>query len=288
VSDERDLPADFQPAEPGLRVRLDLAYEGTDFHGWQIQSGLRTVQGELSRMVADLLGRTESIWGAGRTDAGVHARGQVGHLTVRDGAEVARLKRALASRALDDLEILAVRQVSPDFHARFSAQARRYSYHLRLRRDIFRRHLGFHVARPLDQAAMDAAARFFLGTHDFSSFCKTQSLKPGDNECTVDLCCFEWLDDSSIFHVRADRFLHNMVRNLVGTVLEVGLGRRSPDEMPAILLARDRSQAGRKAPAQGLFLEEVTYPPELLDPAFRLPAGARATPGQASTEGETA
>ena len=97
MSDERDLPADFQPAEPGLRVRLDLAYEGTDFHGWQIQSGLRTVQGELSRMVADLLGRTESIWGAGRTDAGVHARGQVGHLTVRDGAEVARLNRLLTA-----------------------------------------------------------------------------------------------------------------------------------------------------------------------------------------------
>lgn len=250
-------------------VRIDLAYRGTDFHGWQHQRGLRTVQGELAGMLARLLGRPVLPVGAGRTDAGVHARGQVCHLLVDSEDEAERIMRALPRLTVADLQILAVCQVSPAFDARFSALARRYSYQLRFGRDIFRPHLAWEIAGDLDQDAMVAATFHFLGTHDFTSFCKASSLHADSNACEVDLCDFQWRGDSAIFHVRANRFLHHMVRNLMGTLWEVGQGRRSPSDIPAILDARERRRAGCTAPAHGLYLEEVTYPPELLDPAYR-------------------
>ena len=107
---------------------------------------------------------------------------------------------------------------------------------------------------------MDLAARHFLGSHDCASICKTKSLKPAGNVCHIDLCAFEWLEDSAIFQIRANRFLHHMVRIMVGTMVEVGEGTRLPDDIPGILEARDRSRAGRMAPPEGLFLEEVYYP----------------------------
>jgi len=255
-----------------VRLRIDLAYVGTAFHGWQVQPGLRTVQGELARGAGRLLGRPVMPVGAGRTDRGVHARGQVAHLDVADAAEAERLVRALAGAMPDDVAVTGVRAVSPDFNARLSATFRRYSYHLLLGRDLFRPHC-WQVAAPLDRAAMDRAAADVPGTHDFTSFCKAASLKDDGNVCAVDLCSFDWQDDSAILHVRANRFLHHMVRNLAGTLVEIGLGRRAGDDVPAILAARDRSRAGGMAPPEGLFLEEVGYPARLLDPAWREPAG---------------
>lgn len=255
-----------------IRLRVDLAYVGTRFHGWQEQSGgVRTVQGEIRACLERLLGQSVNVTGAGRTDAGVHARGQVCHLTVHGRSEANRVVRALAALVPEDIEIGAIREVSPDFDARFSALARRYSYHLQLRRDLFRPY-AYHVARPLDCGAMDRAAPALLGSHDFTSFCKKSSLQR-NNACRVEVCRFDWSADSAIFHVRADRFLHNMVRNMVGTLLAVGTGHRPPEAVAAILAARDRAQAGRTAPAHGLFLEEVVYPGELNDPHYRLSEG---------------
>lgn len=259
-------PDDRAPAG-ACRVRLDLAYDGSGFHGWQAQPGLRTVQGELAGLLARLLRREIVPVGAGRTDAGVHARGQVCSFTVRDGGEFARLQDALGGLAPPDVQLLAVRAVSPLFNARFCATARRYSYHLLLRPDIFRARHAVFVPGRLDRAAMDAAAAHFSGTRDFASVCKRQSLRPGGgNVCAVDRCHFEWTEDSAILHLRADHFLHNMVRAITGTLVEVGLGRRRPDDVPVILAARDRARAGRTMPARGLFLEEVSYPEVLLDP----------------------
>lgn len=271
---------------PGARrLRLDVAYDGAGFHGFQRQAGLRTVQGELMAMAARLLQREVPLVGAGRTDAGVHARGQVCSVAVRDDDEAARLIRHLPSMAPEDLQLLAVRPVSPLFNARFSATARRYSYHFLLRPDVFRRRHAFLVTARLDRGAMDAAAAHLVGTFEFTSFCKESSRREeGRQRCAVDLCRFEWRDDSAILHVRADRFLHNMVRIMAGTLLEVGLGRRRPDDIPAIIAARDRRQAGRTPPAHGLFLEEVSYPPELLDPAFAGPAPPRRGPGATDPE----
>lgn len=253
---------------PGARrVRVDLAYDGTGFHGWQGQPGLRTVQGELGAMLARLLGREIVPTGAGRTDAGVHARGQVCSFTARDAGELARLQNRLARLAPPDLQILDVRAVAPTFNARFDAVARRYSYHLLLRPDVFRVRTAVLVPGRLDREAMDRAAAQIPGTRDCSSFCKRQSLHaaPG-NVCTVDLCRLDWEEDSAILHVRADHFLHNMVRAIAGTLVEVGLGRRRPEDIPGVLAACDRARAGRTMPARGLFLEEVTYPAKSLVP----------------------
>ncbi len=251
----------------GPRVRLDVAYVGAGFHGWQIQPGLRTVQGELAGCLERLLGRRCVPVGAGRTDTGVHARGQVAHVSLDDLDEVVRVVRALPRMVPDDIQVCGAREVSPYFDARRSATARRYAYHLQLERNLFIPH-AFQVPWHLETAAMDAACAHLVGTHDFASFCRATSLRD-DNVCRVDRCGFEWSDTWGIFHVRADRFLHNMVRNLVGVLLEVGARRRDAASLPAVLAARDRRAAGMRAPAHGLFLEEVSYPPVLEDPLYR-------------------
>jgi tRNA pseudouridine38-40 synthase len=256
-----------------IRLKIDLAYAGAGFPGWQLQPDRRTVQGELAAVVARLLGRSVTIVGAGRTDAGVHARGQVAHLDVATPEEAARLARALPGAVPDDMAVTAVSPVSPAFNARLTATARRYSYCLLLGHDLFRPHC-WQLGGDLDRAAVERAAAVLAGVHDFTSFCKAASLKDDGNRCAVDLCRFEWRGDSAIFHVRANRFLHHMVRNLVGTLVEIGQGRRSADDMALILAARARSRAGGMAPPQGLFLEEVTYPEHLLDPAWREPDAA--------------
>jgi tRNA pseudouridine38-40 synthase len=251
-----------------IRLRVDLAYVGTGFHGWQEQAApLRTVQGELRVCLERLLGHGGGLTGAGRTDTGVHARGQVCHLTVRGPREANRVLRALAAVVPEDIEIEKVRRVSHHFNARYSATARRYSYHLQFQRDLFRPY-AHYVPWTLDRSAMDQAAQQLLGRHDFTSFCKKTSLRR-NNDCQIDVCRFDWRDDSAIFHVRANRFLHNMVRNMVGTLLDVGTGVRAPEAIASILTACDRSRAGRTAPARGLFLEEVIYPIECDDPDFR-------------------
>jgi tRNA pseudouridine38-40 synthase len=270
-SPDRPAPIAAIRAEP-IRLRIDLAYVGTRFHGWQEQAdGLRTVQGELRACLERLLGHGGGLTGAGRTDTGVHARGQVAHLTVHGRYEANRVVRALAAMVPDDIEIGRVREVASDFDARYSATARRYSYHLLLRRDLFQPH-AYYVRRPLARTAMDSGAALLLGRHDFTSFCKQRSLRR-NNHCRMEVCRFEWREDSAIFHVRADRFLHNMVRNLVGTLLDVGTGVRPPEAVAEILAARDRSRAGRTAPAHGLFLEEVIYPDGFDAPDHRFTEG---------------
>ena len=268
-----DLVSENSKASPGeLLVRLDLAYVGARFHGWQEQPDRRTVQGELKKHVSFLLGRPATPIGAGRTDTGVHARGQVAHLWVRNRDELERLQRALPRRLPEDVAVKNIRAVSPDFHAIRSARSRRYHYHLFLGKDIFQP-FAWQVHWPLDRGAMDAAASFLLGDHDFSSFCKSSSLKDDGNVCRVDLCAFEWGEDSAIFRVRGNRFLHHMVRIMVGTLVEIGRGMCSVQEMSEILAARDRSRAGFMAPACGLFMEKVEYPDCLLNPDFREPKG---------------
>jgi tRNA pseudouridine38-40 synthase len=251
-------------------VRLDLAYVGARFHGWQEQPDRRTVQGELKKQVSYLLGRPVTPVGAGRTDTGVHARGQVAHLTVGGSGELERLRRALANRLPEDIALRDIRAVSPDFHAIRCALSRRYHYQLFFGRDIFRSN-EWQIYWRLDRSAMDEAASCLLGAHDFSSFCKSSSLKDDGNVCVVDLCDFEWHDDSAIFQIRGNRFLHHMVRIMVGTLVEVGRGERSAGQMADILAARDRCEAGCMAPARGLFMEEVEYPDFLLDPDYREP-----------------
>ena len=250
-----------------IRLRLDLAYVGRVFHGWQIQPDARSVQGELRDCLTRLLGRPAVPVAAGRTDAGVHAKGQVAHLTVATAEEMDRICRALPRMVPEDIEIRDVRRVAPAFNARHSAVGRRYSYHILLERNIFNPH-AWYIYSPLDREDMDRGAAAFLGVHDFTSFCKAKSLKEDHNLCQVTLCRFDWREDSAIFHVRANRFLHHMVRNMLGTLVEIGRGERARDDIPRALAALRRSASGRMAPARGLFLEEVYYPDLLMDPGY--------------------
>jgi len=260
-----------------LRVRLDLAYDGTDFSGWAAQPGRRTVEGELSAAVTTLLRAPEPVrlTVAGRTDAGVHARGQVAHADVDaeawaavpgrsdrtpEAAAVTRLNGILAP----DVVVRRARVAPDGFDARFSAVRRRYLYRvcddpasldpLRRRDTVVSRH-------PLDVQAMDAAARSLLGLADFAAFCKKR-----EGATTVrTLLTYEWtrLEDGTLAgRVEADAFCHSMVRALVGAVVPVGEGRR-PVEWPAqVLAARRRDPAVGVMPAHGLSLEEVVYPPD--------------------------
>lgn len=278
-----------------LRVRLDLAYDGTDFHGWAAQPGLRTVQGELEAALALVLRGPVALTVAGRTDAGVHARHQVAHMDLPveawralaprraqpgDGAAIgeglvrrlnallgqarARWARAHGLRephGSSDAVIVSATPVSAAFDARFSALGRRYCYRLadgapdpQRRRDVLSAPGG------LDTAAMNAGARLLLGEHDFLSYCR-----PREGATTIrTLTRFEFTRTERIIECRveADAFCHSMVRSLVGAALEVGRGRRAPEWMGELLAGRSRVSAAPIAPAHGLSLEGVDYPPE--------------------------
>jgi tRNA pseudouridine38-40 synthase len=260
-----------------LRVRIDLAYDGTDFSGWAAQPGRRTVEGELTAAVTTMLRAAEPVklTVAGRTDAGVHARGQVVHADL-DGAAWAavpgrsdRSPEAAAVTRLNgilppDIVVRRVRQAPEGFDARFSAVRRRYLYRLcddPASLDPLRRRDTVVSKNALDVEAMDAAARTLLGLNDFAAFCKKR-----EGATTVrTLLAYRWarLDDGTVAGtVEADAFCHSMVRALVGAVVPVGEGRR-PVEWPAqVLAARRRDPAVSVMPAHGLSLEEVVYPPD--------------------------
>ncbi|WP_370248919.1 tRNA pseudouridine(38-40) synthase TruA [Nocardioides sp.] len=259
-----------------MRLRLDLAYDGTDFHGWAAQPALRTVQGELQAALATVLRAPAPVpvVCAGRTDAGVHARGQVVHTDVPadlprapdpdNPDDVARLARRLNGVLPADVRVRGVRVAPPGFDARFGALWRRYAY--RVADDpatldpLARRHV-LAWGRPLDLAAMNAAAALLVGRHDFASFCKQR-----EGATTIrTLLTFGWERDAAghaVGTVVADAFCHSMVRALVGCLLAVGEGRRDPDWAAQILAGRRRDAAVAVVHAHGLTLEEVAYPPD--------------------------
>ena len=257
-----------------MRIRMDLAYDGTDFHGWAGQPGLRTVQGTLEAALATLLRLPEvSVVCAGRTDAGVHARGQVTHLDVEDGVLATAAGRtdlpmpeALLPRLNGILPAdVRVRRVvaAPDgFDARFSALWRRYGYRIADRAEtvdpLARRHV-LTWPRPLDLAAMEKASEALLGEHDFAAFCK-QRVGTTTIRTLLEL---SWKREEAglvMATVRADAFCHSMVRSLVGCLVAVGEGRREPTWAGEVLQAGTRDPAVSVAHAHGLTLEEVAYP----------------------------
>jgi tRNA pseudouridine38-40 synthase len=257
-----------------VRLRIDCAYDGTEFSGWAAQPGLRTVQGTLEAALATALRVPEvRVTVAGRTDAGVHARGQVAHLDVEPDVVAAAAGRsphpplqALARRVdgilPPDLRVRRVSEAPPGFDARFSAIWRRYAYRIADAPEIADPLVRGHVlswGRPLDVEVMDEASRPLLGLKDFASFCKQR-----EGATTVrTLLDLHWTREPSglvVGGVRADAFCHNMVRALVGCLLAVGEGRR-PVTWPAeVMSGRRRDQGVRVVPAHGLTLEEVGYP----------------------------
>lgn len=258
MNDENAHPGPERPEATVLRITL--AYDGTDFHGWQVQpGGVRTVQGELVRALERLVPLDGVPPGAGRTDAGVHARGQVTSVAVLGPEEVARVRRALPRMMPPDIAIRSVVEAAPDFHARFSATARRYRYRFTTEADPFLRRSHLQVKGGLDREAMGAAVEGLVGDHDCTSLCRTASLEPGRTLCRIRAAELDWEGPTGHFEIVADRFLHSMVRILVGTLLEVGRSVRGVDTFREVLEARDRRVAGPTAPPHGLCLEEVEY-----------------------------
>lgn len=242
-------------------VKLVIAYDGTDFHGWQVQPNTRTVQGEIESVLSLMTGRHTRLYGAGRTDAGVHALGQVGHFRTESAIGREEFFRGLNGLLPDDISILSVEDAMSGFDARRSATARVYRYFI-YEGDIvlpFTRRYAWHIRDGLDLERMKRAANHFIGTHDFVSFAGAG----GDDEVTLRDVHALTVSRNRVgvieIYVEANAFLRHMVRNLAGTLVEVGRGKRDPDEMPDVILAKDRAAAGETAPACGLFLVEVKY-----------------------------
>lgn len=246
-----------------MRIRIDLSYDGAGFRGWAIQPGLRTVQGDLQEALATVLRLPElSVVCAGRTDTGVHARGQVIHVDLPAGASYVALHRRLNGILETDVRVRRVREVPDGFDARFSALWRRYAYRLADAPELVDPLARGHVVtwpRPLDLDAMNAASADLAGLHDFSAFCKRR-----EGATTIrTLLDLDWARDRTgavVATVRADAFCHAMVRSLVGCLLAVGDGRQEPGWASQILGAGVRDPSVMVAPAHGLTLEEVAYP----------------------------
>lgn len=241
------------------RYFMTLAYRGEPFNGWQSQPGesVTTVQQTLERALSTLLRRPVAIVGAGRTDAGVNAAMMVAHFDA-DRLLEPRAINALVGR---DIVVYSVREVHSDAHARFDATSRTYYYKVIEQRSPFLYPLTWHSPRPLDYEAMNRAAAMLLEVSDFTSFAKLHS-DAKTNICKVMRA--EWVPDPQTggmtFIITADRFLRNMVRAVVGTLVDVGRGKLTPEDFKRIIEARDRCEAGTSMPPQALYLQEVTYP----------------------------
>ncbi len=240
---------------------LKIEYEGTDFLGWQLQPEGRTVQGVLEEAMGRILQAEIRATAAGRTDAGVHAAGQVVHFRSDSDMAPDRLKKGLNGVLPADVRVLDARQAPDDFHARFSAVGRRYRYRIIRRASAMRRHFAWHVTYPLDLDAMRRACSPLIGRHDFRSFCQATSTADG-TECDVRELDWDEEEDELHLHIEANRFLHHMVRTIVGTAVDIGRGRWPESVMAEMLDAKDRRAAGANAPAHGLCLEAVRYPSE--------------------------
>lgn len=242
------------------QFKLILEYEGTAYHGWQIQPGLLTVQGLLQDTLAQIVGAPVQVMGAGRTDAGVHALGQVASFRAETRLDPVTLRRALNASLPRDIVVRCAEEARAGFDARRSAQSKMYRYSI-LCRDHPSAFLGRHslyVPHPLEFAAMARAAEHVIGTHDFSAF-RAGTCAAATPVRTVHQASWRQEGDLWHFEITANAFLQHMVRILVGTLLEIGRGKHPPSHVADVLVARDRRRAGKTAPPHGLCLVEVHY-----------------------------
>lgn len=245
-----------------MNVKLTIQYDGTRYDGWQRQGNTdNTLQGRLEGVLSRMVGKPVEIQGAGRTDAGVHARGQVASVHLPEGYTPQEVQNYLNRYLPEDVAVVDVVEVGERFHARLSATGKEYRYHIRMGSvpDVFARKYQYRVEEPLDIPAMERAAGYLTGKHDFRSFCGNRRFKKSTVREVFHIGVEVCGSDLTLIY-RGDGFLYNMVRILTGTLLEVGLGQRTPESMVDILEARERTAAGKTAPAQGLVLQEVYYP----------------------------
>jgi tRNA pseudouridine38-40 synthase len=267
--------SDSPPPRPARTLKLTVAYDGTRLVGWQRQAAGDSVQALLEDTLARFEGAPVVVHGAGRTDAGVHALGQVASVRVTCEHDTATLLRALNAALPMDVRMVSVEDAALDFHARFDARGKTYRYQIRNGpiTSPFERAFVWHVPQPLDQAAMDEAARALEGTHDFAAFQSVGSETPDavrtlfESRVSLEpgmpppLLSAAGLGEAGlvVYRVRGSGFLRHLVRTIAGTLVEVGRGWRSPGSMKDLLAGRDRSHAGATAPPHGLFLVGVDY-----------------------------
>jgi tRNA pseudouridine38-40 synthase len=244
-----------------MRVKCIVSYDGTHFSGYQVQPNKRTVQGEIEEALLKLhKGQPIKVHASGRTDAGVHAHGQVFHFDTCLNIPEEKWPYALNSLLSEDVVIIEASYVNPDFHARFNATAKEYRYRINQQKvkDVFKRNYSFHYQYKLDLSAIRQACNHLCGTHDFTSFCVAKT-EVDDKVRTI--YSIEIIEDDSeiIFSFIGSGFLYNMVRILVGTLLDVGQGYTDPNSIPVIIEGRNRSLSGKTVPGHGLYLWKVHY-----------------------------
>ncbi|HLT06257.1 MAG TPA: tRNA pseudouridine(38-40) synthase TruA [Cyclobacteriaceae bacterium] len=241
------------------RYFLELAYKGSGFHGWQIQANAHTVQEEINKALSTVLKFPVESMGSGRTDAGVHARQQYIHFDSPHALEKASLLKRLNAILPKEVAVYDLREVMPDAHARFSAISRSYLYYISLRKNPFEEGLSWLYYQALDPDKMNRAAEVLLEYRDFECFSKVKT-EVSHFECEIKEAFWEQKDHHLIFHITANRFLRGMVRAIVGTMVQVGVGRIDLNGFRAIIESKKRDNAGISVPPQGLYLSSVAYP----------------------------
>jgi tRNA pseudouridine38-40 synthase len=242
--------------------KLEIEYEGTRYRGWQIQHNAKSIQGELQDIARQLFASRFELFGAGRTDAGVHALHQIAHLRVAEltaNVTPKQIQHGFNDLLPHDINILRVTNASDDFHARHDAVARQYVYKISRRRDAFAKSLVWWIKDELDAKSMAEAARLLVGRHDFRSFCEIEEGKKQSTIVNVEMAEIWTEEDRIFFRIRASHFLWKMVRRIVGMLAEVGRGNLTYDAFERLLKFESEVPAKFTAPPSGLYLEEVFY-----------------------------
>ncbi|MDA1009175.1 MAG: tRNA pseudouridine(38-40) synthase TruA [Bacteroidetes bacterium] len=241
-----------------MRFFIELSYKGTNYHGWQEQPNANTVQAEINRALSTILNTNIEVIGAGRTDTGVHANQMFAHFDCDIDFDIQNLMFKLNSFLPSDIAIKDIFKVKEDANCRFDALSRTYQYHIIQKKDPFNK-TAYFLQNDLDIIAMNEACQYIIGKQDFTSFSKVNT-QTFTNNCDVMFAQWEVVNTNLIFTIKADRFLRNMVRAIVGTLLDVGFGKIIAADVAKIIAAKDRSKSGVSVPAHALFLTEVKYP----------------------------
>lgn len=245
------------------KYKLIIAYDGTHYSGWQVQANALSVQSLVQKALETALRSSIALTGSGRTDSGVHALGQVAHFSTEGSIDLFRLRASLNALLPEDIRILEIEAAPEAFHARYSATGKTYHYHIQIDGPInpFKRLYSYKVFHKVDLALLKEAARLFIGTHDFSSFAHEADKGSASRDPVRTLTRLDVVEEPNGFRLEfeGNGFLHKMVRNITGTLLDISYGKIPLEELPAIFAAKDRRIAGRTAPPHGLFLAKVHY-----------------------------
>ena len=245
-----------------MRYFIDISYDGSNYHGWQIQPNADTVQHQINIAFSTILNEEINVLGAGRTDTGVHAKKMIAHFDTNQTIDFEKFKYRINGFLKNDISLNDIYKVKDDAHARFSAISRTYEYRISRTKNPFSVN-SYFLLRDLDFQSMKKACKFLHGSHDYTSFAKLHS-ENYTNNCEVYIA--NWKEDENllIFNIKANRFLRNMVRAIVGTLIEIGEGKISFSDIETILMSKDRAKAGYSVPANGLSLIDIEYPKEIL------------------------